>query len=114
MLNARGQRWFEATALPLPESFGFRKGLGTDDALFQVRRLDEEVSAWKAFGWTGAVYEAGLMDLRKAYPTANKEPFWHILRHHGVTMVHLCVRCMVSTAIERIKSRQVPTHPQPL
>ena len=85
IVNARGQSWFEQSALPLPESFGFRRGLGTDDALFMVRRLNEEISAWQSFGWQGACYEAGLMDLRKAYPTANKLPFWHILAHHGVS-----------------------------
>lgn len=48
--NKRGQHWFEQTDLPLQESFGFRKGLGTDDALFVLRRFDEEVSAWQRFG----------------------------------------------------------------
>ena len=69
---------------PLPESFGFRRGLGTDDAHFMVRRLDEEIAAWRTFGWEGEVYEARLMDLRKAYPTANKTPFWYLLAHHGI------------------------------
>ena len=84
VLNHRGQQWFETTDLPLPESFGFRTGLGTDDALFMIRRLDEEISAWQSFGWNETTYEAGLMDLQKAYPTANKLPFWHLLFHHGV------------------------------
>ena len=77
--NKRGQHWFEQTDLPLQESFGFRKGLGTDDALFVLRRFDEEVSAWQRFGWHDAVYEAGLMHFKKAYPTANKQPFWAIV-----------------------------------
>ena len=84
IVNQHGQRWFEQTELPPPSSFGFRKGLGTDDALFMVRRLDEEIAAWRSFGWDTADFEAGLMDLKKAYPTANKAPFWKILQHHGV------------------------------
>ena len=84
LINARGQQWFEETTLPLPESFGFRRGLGCDDALFMVRRLDEEISASQSFGWDGAKYEAALIDLQKAYPTANKEPFWYIIQHHGL------------------------------
>ena len=49
-----------------------------------IRRLDEEIGAWQSFGWNTVVYEAGLMDLKKAYPTANKEPFWYLLQHHGI------------------------------
>ena len=84
IVNKRGQDWFEQTALPVPSSFGFRRGLGTDDALFMVRRLNEEISAWQSFGWNEVSYEAGLMDLKKAYPTANKVPFFHLLTHHGL------------------------------
>lgn len=84
LVNARGQTWFEETSLPPAESFGFRRGLGCADALFMVRRLDEEISARQSFGWNEAQYEAGLMDLQKAYPTANKRPFWAILTHHGL------------------------------
>lgn len=84
IVNSRGQSWFESSPLPPPESFGFRRGLGCDDALFMVRRLDEEISAWQSFGWQGTTYTAGLMDLQKAYPTANKKPFWEILYHHGL------------------------------
>ena len=49
-----------------------------------VRRLDEQISASQSFGWDGAKYEAALIDLQKAYPTANKEPFWYIVQHHGL------------------------------
>eukprot|EP00435_Cladocopium_sp_Y103_P023322 s794_g5.t1 len=38
IVNNRGQHWFEHTDLPLSESFGFRKGLGTDDAFWRRRR----------------------------------------------------------------------------
>ena len=51
LVNQRGQTWFEAVDLPIPSSFRFRRGLGTDDALFMIWRLDEEVAAWKSFGW---------------------------------------------------------------
>ena len=84
IVNRRAQDWFEKSELPLPESFGFRRGLGTDDALFMMRRIDEEVAAWRSFGWNGTKYVAGLLDLKKAYPAANKAPFWHILTHHGI------------------------------
>lgn len=84
IINSRGQTWFEQSSLPIPESFGFRRGLGCDDALFQIRRMDEEISAWQSFGWTTTTYEAALIDLQKAYPTANKRPFWYILQHHGI------------------------------
>ena len=69
---------------PPPESFGFCRGLGCDDALFMIRRLDEEISEWQSFGWQDATSAAGLMDLQKAYPTANNKLFWAILIHHGV------------------------------
>ena len=49
-----------------------------------IRRLDEEISEWQSFGWQDATSAAGLMDLQKAYPTANNKLFWAILIHHGV------------------------------
>ena len=67
IVNKRGQDWFEQTALLVPSSFGFRRGLGTDDALFMVRRLNEEISAWQSFGWNEVSFEAGLMDSK--YPS---------------------------------------------
>ena len=68
----------------MPESVGFRRGMGVDDALFVVRRLDAEISAWRSLGWGGEDYLAVLIDLKKAYPTANKKPFFATLRHLGV------------------------------
>ncbi|CAL1144536.1 unnamed protein product, partial [Cladocopium goreaui] len=45
------QAWFENTSLPIPSSFGFRRGLGTDDALFMIRRLDEEIGLVCGIPW---------------------------------------------------------------
>ena len=62
LVNTRGQSWFEQTSLPPDESFDFRRVLGYKNALFVARYLDEEIFAWKSFGWNGAQYGAGLMN----------------------------------------------------
>ena len=50
IVNKRGQQWLEQTEPPPPSNFGFRNEPETGDALFMVRRLDEEISAWQHHG----------------------------------------------------------------
>lgn len=75
-----------------------------------VHRIVEEVAAWRSFGCEGAEFEAGLMDLKKAYPAANKTPFWKILVRHGVDpQGPYSMRFMVSILAVSAKLRPVRT-----
>ena len=78
--------------------------------------LMKRVSAWQSFGWQDQIFEAGLMDLKKAYPTANKGPFWYLLQHHGIcgwTFLEFAARVSLSPWIlHKDWTRHFPSFPE--
>jgi hypothetical protein len=57
---------------------GFRKGRGTGDALFSMRRLQELARQH------GAPLHTAFVDFRKAFDSVNREALWRVLLARGV------------------------------
>jgi len=61
-----------------PEQCGFRKGVGTTDAIFAIRQLFEKHRAVRK------TVHAAFLDMEKAFDRVPHELIWFALRDHGV------------------------------
>ena len=81
---SRLSKWAEDTGQLSETQYGFRRGRGTEDAIHVIRRVYEEAEERAHEVQTQDKPMAGLMDLRKAYPTTQRDTMWELLRRKGI------------------------------
>ena len=81
---SRLSKWAEDTGQLSETQYGFRRGRGTEDAIHVIRRVYEEAEDRAHEVQTQDKPMAGLMDLRKAYPTTQRDTMWELLRRKGI------------------------------
>ena len=84
VVAVRLSTWAEATNILSEMQFGFRKARGTEDAIHILRRIHEEAQERVHETTEEEAPMAGLMDLRKAYPSTQRDLMWKVLEKKGV------------------------------
>jgi len=78
VLMARIDNWAESNGMRAPTQFGFRKDMGTVDAVFMLRHLVDKAQCG------GKPLYAAFIDFKKAYDSVPRDLLWRCLQKIGI------------------------------